>query len=484
MEYIGVISFIHSMESLKHISHTLKNFQSQNYPYKKLFLISTLNLELNSRYSSSIPYIVFTPDSNYISLIIEKYSIDTIFFFHEKSFYHPNFISSILQKNIQSPFLYQKETFLFCLENYHFYSLKNYFCNLIFFRIKTFLHKKNISISSFSTENFFPISQKPPLYDQPVFFSNFNGRLFDFIFDKIYVIHLEKDILKKEIFLQNNNHTSLSFSFFKGTYGKESKECKTLFEKYKKQKIGYKDSCLYEKKLKKKMITSIGQIGYLSSMLNIFTDAIENKYKKIIILDDDVIFHQKFNLCFLRVLQETKFFHLLRLGCTHYSYKKYWKIKQKKLFFPTPNVDGSFSICYDHSIFPLIKKEILTFSSPFDSGYLRDLKIKNKYIIDYTCSNNLVIPDIYHSDILVGRDLKKHAQRVGWNLNDFWFINSLRKIHIYSKDPNIKISQSYTNFKIITDKKDSNEFLVDYNESDFKDFRFLEKKINLLLRSP
>jgi len=61
---------------------------------------------------------------------------------------------------------------------------------------------------------------------------------FNNFFDKIYVINLNHETERKEIFLKRNQHVPFSFSFFEGVYGKEDKKCQDIFKSYLKKPIG------------------------------------------------------------------------------------------------------------------------------------------------------------------------------------------------------------------------------------------------------
>jgi glycosyltransferase involved in cell wall biosynthesis len=284
-----------------------------------------------------------------------------------------------------------------------------------------------------------------------------SGNIYNILFDKIYVINLQKDTLKKNIFLQNNKHTNINFSFFSGVDAKNDIECKKIYENYIKQPIGYNGCSLLEKKYNKKMITKIGQIGYLKSMLNIFIDAKEKKYNWIIIFDDDAILHQDFNKLFYYKLNDLKDKHIIRIGTTHHNIQKFSNCIEP--YYESPNCDGSFATCYRFECFQYFIDNIKCYNCPFDSGVLRDYKNFNNNN-DFTIYPFLAIADVYESSILnESRNLFNLSNKLKWNLDNFNFVNSLRKISViiplYNKETTIILSiqsilqQTYTNIEII-----------------------------------
>ena len=56
--------------------------------------------------------------------------------------------------------------------------------------------------------------------------------IFNTIFDKIYVLNLKDSLYNRKIFLDNNKHASLNFSFFEGVYGSKDTECIEIFNNY------------------------------------------------------------------------------------------------------------------------------------------------------------------------------------------------------------------------------------------------------------
>ena len=169
---------------------------------------------------------------------------------------------------------------------------------------------------------------------------------------------------------------------------------------------------------------SPGALGYLLSMRNIFVDAINNKYKNILILDDDVIFKKDFINSLKLYNQVLPKWYLLYLGCSqlkHWDKIKIHNIDKLNIYYPQGTSDGSFAIGVNYKIFneliDLIDKTIL----PFDSGPLREIqrKYSDKCIVLYP---NLIIADVTNSDIRSEKGpeyMIKFANLCKWKLNDY-----------------------------------------------------------------
>ena len=237
-------------------------------------------------------------------------------------------------------------------------------------------------------------------------------------FDKIYVIHLDHDISKKEKFLRWNQHVPFDFLFFPGVHGENDENCQSIFKDYLRKPVGYPGCSRLEQKYQRKMLKSVGQIGYLQSMMRIFMDAKQNNYKKIIIFDDDVILHKNFNTLFSDIMKKINTFHILRLGCSNHAINRSLHLLRQP-FFNSIDCDGSFATCFSSETFDYFLSKIPEYNCSFDSGCLRDFKREFPNAIDLTCYEFLAIADVTKSSILEDRHLPTLAKKLYWNLDNF-----------------------------------------------------------------
>jgi GR25 family glycosyltransferase involved in LPS biosynthesis len=249
-------------------------------------------------------------------------------------------------------------------------------------------------------------------------------KLINFIFDKVYVINLEHENVMKKCFWANNNKHNLKYSFIKGVYGKEDKECIRILEEIKqKEKYEFQDAKL--KNLTGHM-RRLGQVGCLMSFLKIFKDAKKCNYKRIIIFEDDVVLHKDFCSKFIDVyLKVPCDWNIIRLGTSTIQLVNK-KIYQSGYFNSQPCV-GAFAICYKNTCFDMIVNEAEKFYSPFDRFPLNC--VRNK---DYTLSPNLAIADLFRSTTDdMTRSLFDFKKKLNWDLDDFNFVCSIRKVNVY-----------------------------------------------------
>lgn len=233
-------------------------------------------------------------------------------------------------------------------------------------------------------------------------------------FCKIYILNLDKHVDKWERLEKKMKKLGITnyvrFSAVNGYVEPHKSE----WEKYSKEPYDN-----IEKKLNRKKIGSPGVLGNLKSLIRILEDAKKNKYKKILLFEDDVIFHKKFNSSFKNKLSlSPNKWKLLYLGSNDPSYPKKKNISYKNYYYANSSVQGGFSIGIDHSIYNELIREALKKNNPFDSGPLRYIirKYPKECIV---ITPNIVICDVSESSLRNKRDMKIFSKNVGWNLNLF-----------------------------------------------------------------
>lgn len=179
----------------------------------------------------------------------------------------------------------------------------------------------------------------------------------------------------------------------------------------------------YDDKNNKDYIDTIsyGAQAYTLTWKKILKMSIEKKYKKILLLDDDVILSKNFDIKFNNSLSDLKLNTIIwLLGCTQHVRRLNTKTNLEKNFkektYRPLITDGSFAVGLLSSeiikeIYKLISK---TGPSILDSTILR--KIYNKYpncIVSYP---NIIISSVEDSNIRETRDQIKLSDKVGWDL--------------------------------------------------------------------
>ncbi len=207
-------------------------------------------------------------------------------------------------------------------------------------------------------------------------------------FDNIYIINLKKDTNKRERMEKIFNNLGIKHEFFDAVYGKDE----LYYNQYLKQK--YEDT-----------LRSPGAYGYTLTMINIFNDCLKNKYKKILVCDDDLIFCDNFLNLFDLYIREIPFdWMVLFLGLsgpwTHpFVNKDFVNYNfNKKYITDLFNCDGSYCVGYDILIIEELMNIINKFTHPFDTAIIKHLN-SNQHIDKYAFYPYLVIADTTNSDI-------------------------------------------------------------------------------------
>jgi glycosyltransferase involved in cell wall biosynthesis len=205
-------------------------------------------------------------------------------------------------------------------------------------------------------------------------------------FSCVYVLNLSKDTMKRRRMERILTNLQIKHVIFDATYGRDhiddfNRVCNVA---------NYK---------------SPGAYGYTLTMIDILNDAKKNKYKKILTLDDDVIFSNDFVSKFDQYIRGIPHdWYLLFLGLsgpwTHpwingdfknYNFGKYH-------INDLTNCDGSYAVGYDHRVFDELLDVITKFEYPFDTAIIKHFNMyhQRKCFAFYPF---LVIADTTSSDI-------------------------------------------------------------------------------------
>jgi glycosyltransferase involved in cell wall biosynthesis/GR25 family glycosyltransferase involved in LPS biosynthesis len=252
-----------------------------------------------------------------------------------------------------------------------------------------------------------------------------NAHLINNYFDCIYLLNLNHRTEKrlKSIFLLKK--LGIKAKIVDAVNGSLS-PYKDDYERYMMIPLGEKYAHPLEKELKRKMITSPGAWGVLMSEKVIFTDALKNNYKRILILEDDMIFIKDFHNRFSSFINEIDDdWKIIALGATQHTWffpgSLFYKDpsinaydKDQKFYYPM-RTDGAFALGFDHSVFQYILDQTGKMNCAFDSGPVRAAykKYKTKCFV---CQPNLIIADVSTSDIRCGRNQEDFSRKMNWDL--------------------------------------------------------------------
>jgi len=169
---------------------------------------------------------------------------------------------------------------------------------------------------------------------------------------------------------------------------------------------------LHESIISKHPKLSKGAIGCMLSYYEIIKDAKKNGYKRILVFEDDAIFHKKFNDIFSKI-KNIDDWKILHLGASQHG--GWMNIEYIKDFYYSNGTQGTFTIGFDESVYDEILETENIINVPIDAK-LMELQ-KKYYKKCFTFYPNLTIADVSSSDIRGKRDINVHSKNMKWDLN-------------------------------------------------------------------
>lgn len=198
-------------------------------------------------------------------------------------------------------------------------------------------------------------------------------------------------------------------------------------------------------------ISTVEEFSYLLSHIKALDMAIKNGYENILILEDNIVFHNDFSYLVSKITNVPKDWAILYLGCYHTS-----TMHDNKNYYIAKNNIGSFAYA--------IKKEhysdMITMLSKRHDTIKNTLLQIQKMKKCYALYPSLVISYI-NSDNKQNTNMIELSNKANWNLDNYqyWGNSILYKISIvlptWNGHPHIKkaiasiTNQSYRNWEII-----------------------------------
>lgn len=232
-------------------------------------------------------------------------------------------------------------------------------------------------------------------------------------FDKIYVLYLPRR--KNKTLEELHKYEIWNYILFEGFDGKNSLIIQKEYNQYLQHKPSEQEKII---KCNRRGIGSVGSWAILKSMYNMIVDAKNKGYQRILVLQDDTIFHKNFAKKFEEKIEniDNQKWKLLYLGATQHDWYNIETVHS--YYHPCGTTDGAFAVGIHCSVFDEILVEISKFNMPFDSGPL--WTIQKKYQDQcYVLYENIIIADLTSSDLRESRNMTMFSQCFKWDLHNY-----------------------------------------------------------------
>ncbi|QDI82180.1 glycosyltransferase [Methylorubrum populi] len=167
-----------------------------------------------------------------------------------------------------------------------------------------------------------------------------------------------------------------------------------------------------------------GAWGYAKTYQNVLRTCIDRAYKRVLILDDDGVFHKDFRKLFTKAVSQLPCdWKILQLGTMQYDWD-WTRPYSENLYLPDGVLVGSHAVGLTADVIPIMLEHIERFNLPVDIGALhyaaREFREKS-----FVAVPNLIIQDQRESDINSSEVAEAESAKVNniyrWNLADYDF---------------------------------------------------------------
>ncbi|ROQ20054.1 glycosyltransferase involved in cell wall biosynthesis [Marinimicrobium koreense] len=244
-------------------------------------------------------------------------------------------------------------------------------------------------------------------------------------FDNIYLVNLEHETENRFKVAHHLRAHGIRFELFAAVNGYQG-EAYAKWQEYSARPLGalrrFPEFNEKEKSRGKHFIESAGAIGYIHTYIAILKDARRRNFKRILILEDDVILANDFGEAFQRFLTSVgDDWKVLQLGASQYKWGDVDldAAKANGYYYPRSLATcGSFAIAFDHSVFDELIEIESSFEAPFDHITLGEL-YERHFGKCYVAYPNIVMPDVGTSTIRGARNQFEHGKRMKWDVTNF-----------------------------------------------------------------
>ena len=262
--------------------------------------------------------------------------------------------------------------------------------------------------------------------------------------DNVYVLNLERDLYKYNILKKKLDEKNIAHERFVGVDGYNGDiSLKEKVRAFKKLVNEYEESEIWDRVVYRGgeilannsgAYRSRGAVGCLISHRNLIQDAIDNKYKKILILQDDIYFHNDFEerldkLC--PVSESSVGVHLGAIEYNEYVKRVKWanpNWNHNRIKYSThEKTCGMYAVILSQEMFAPFM-ELSKFKLFAADQTLAIISFAKFFHFTWVAYPNIVIPDMTHSNTFRGvthRSGKVHRpfndgiypHKFGWDLD-------------------------------------------------------------------
>lgn len=244
-------------------------------------------------------------------------------------------------------------------------------------------------------------------------------------FDNVYVVNLKHEAENRFKVARHLQARGIRFELFEAVNGYQG-EAYSKWLEYSDRPLGMLQRFpeFNEKEISrgKHFIESAGAVGYIYTYIAILKDAKRRKFKRILILEDDIILARNFTDAVKRFVASVgNDWKVLQLGASQYQWGgvDLEAAKANGYYYPRRLATcGSFSIAFDQSVFDELIDIQSSFEAPFDHITLGEL-YENHFGKCYVAYPNLVMPDVGVSTIRGARNQFEHGKRMKWDVGNF-----------------------------------------------------------------
>lgn len=343
------------------------------------------NVDIFKEKISCVNNIFLNNGYDYILLLLEKpLNIDIL---ENLIKYNINII--ILANNSDNYYENYKDKIIFIKDLYDIYNLY-------------LKHKyKNIS---FVKKNF---GQYNEVYKYSVVIEQENKSYIHNYAEKIYCINLINNNMRLENMIQKLNKYKISAEIIRVKHGKH-----TTFKNI----VDINNKNVNKNKL---WILNYGEVGCSLSHLLCLIDAKDNKYKNIVVFEDDVILIKDFEEKIKTYHQQFLTNKYIYLGSSQWSWNN---IKILGNYYRPNRTCGAFGLFIDSEVFDILIEELKKNRYKADiipwMLYNNDSKYIDKCCVLYP---NLCIADVTSSDIRDKQNMEERSKKMKWDLELYDF---------------------------------------------------------------